>query len=182
MKKCMSMHQPWASLLMAGIKKHEGRSWYTSHHIEDDFGLLPQPNQSIRMKWKWWRNSIELITMVSMEQFKRLVVQTKDKKTHLISLRRQIHWVSKAVSNGSTTGLCFSSSKSIHSTFKIVAELLNHHHFFRIVYHKKSIDRAIQMVNQKVHMFSFVQIHKNFPWNSQSVARTKYVSNHFGFN
>lgn len=31
MKKCMSMHQPWASLLIAGIKRHEGRSWYTSH-------------------------------------------------------------------------------------------------------------------------------------------------------
>ncbi|KAA0202439.1 hypothetical protein HAZT_HAZT001402 [Hyalella azteca] len=29
--KCLSMHQPWASLLIAGIKKHEGRSWY-SHH------------------------------------------------------------------------------------------------------------------------------------------------------
>ncbi|XP_064618936.1 activating signal cointegrator 1-like isoform X2 [Lineus longissimus] len=28
---CMSMHQPWASLLVAGIKKHEGRTWYTSH-------------------------------------------------------------------------------------------------------------------------------------------------------
>lgn len=25
------MHQPWASLVVAGIKKHEGRSWYTSH-------------------------------------------------------------------------------------------------------------------------------------------------------
>lgn len=30
-KACMSMHQPWASLLVAGIKKHEGRSWYTGH-------------------------------------------------------------------------------------------------------------------------------------------------------
>lgn len=28
---CLSMHQPWASLLVLGIKKHEGRSWYTSH-------------------------------------------------------------------------------------------------------------------------------------------------------
>ncbi|ELT87196.1 hypothetical protein CAPTEDRAFT_221890 [Capitella teleta] len=28
---CMSMHQPWASLLILGIKKHEGRSWYSSH-------------------------------------------------------------------------------------------------------------------------------------------------------
>ncbi|XP_077300872.1 activating signal cointegrator 1 [Arctopsyche grandis] len=28
---CLSMHQPWASLLIAGIKMHEGRSWYTSH-------------------------------------------------------------------------------------------------------------------------------------------------------
>lgn len=27
----MSMHQPWASLVVAGIKRHEGRSWYTSH-------------------------------------------------------------------------------------------------------------------------------------------------------
>jgi activating signal cointegrator 1 len=31
-QKCaMSMHQPWASLLIAGIKMHEGRSWYTAH-------------------------------------------------------------------------------------------------------------------------------------------------------
>lgn len=28
---CLSMHQPWASLLVVGIKKVEGRSWYTSH-------------------------------------------------------------------------------------------------------------------------------------------------------
>ena len=26
---CMSMHQPWASLLVCGIKKHEGRTWNT---------------------------------------------------------------------------------------------------------------------------------------------------------
>uniref|UniRef100_S4PG71 Activating signal cointegrator 1 n=2 Tax=Pararge aegeria TaxID=116150 RepID=S4PG71_9NEOP len=29
--KCLSMHQPWASLLVEGIKRHEGRTWYTSH-------------------------------------------------------------------------------------------------------------------------------------------------------
>ncbi|XP_032806636.1 activating signal cointegrator 1 isoform X1 [Petromyzon marinus] len=28
---CLSMHQPWASLLVKGIKKSEGRTWYTSH-------------------------------------------------------------------------------------------------------------------------------------------------------
>ncbi|XP_076391252.1 activating signal cointegrator 1 isoform X1 [Megachile rotundata] len=28
---CLSMHQPYASLLVAGIKIHEGRIWYTSH-------------------------------------------------------------------------------------------------------------------------------------------------------
>ncbi|XP_029980505.1 activating signal cointegrator 1 isoform X2 [Sphaeramia orbicularis] len=28
---CLSMHQPWASLLIKGIKRVEGRSWYTSH-------------------------------------------------------------------------------------------------------------------------------------------------------
>uniref|UniRef100_A0A0B6ZWX8 ASCH domain-containing protein n=2 Tax=Arion vulgaris TaxID=1028688 RepID=A0A0B6ZWX8_9EUPU len=28
---CLSMHQPWASLLVAGIKMHEGRTWYTAH-------------------------------------------------------------------------------------------------------------------------------------------------------
>lgn len=28
---CLSMHQPWASLLVVGIKKHEGRVWYHSH-------------------------------------------------------------------------------------------------------------------------------------------------------
>ncbi|XP_004529628.1 activating signal cointegrator 1 [Ceratitis capitata] len=31
MRNCLSMHQPWASLLVAGIKKHEGRSWYSEH-------------------------------------------------------------------------------------------------------------------------------------------------------
>ncbi|KAK3924882.1 Activating signal cointegrator 1 [Frankliniella fusca] len=29
--RCLSMHQPWASLLISGIKLHEGRNWYTSH-------------------------------------------------------------------------------------------------------------------------------------------------------
>ncbi|CAB4033607.1 Hypothetical predicted protein, partial [Paramuricea clavata] len=29
--KCLSMHQPWASLLVCGIKRAEGRSWYTTH-------------------------------------------------------------------------------------------------------------------------------------------------------
>lgn len=28
---CMSLHQPLASLLIKGIKKHEGRSWYSAH-------------------------------------------------------------------------------------------------------------------------------------------------------
>ncbi len=28
---CLSMHQPWASLLVAGIKTHEGRSWPTKY-------------------------------------------------------------------------------------------------------------------------------------------------------
>ena len=28
---CLSMHQPWASLLVMGIKQHEGRSWYSAH-------------------------------------------------------------------------------------------------------------------------------------------------------
>ncbi|XP_078285857.1 activating signal cointegrator 1 [Rhinoraja longicauda] len=28
---CLSMHQPWASLLVQGIKTVEGRTWYTSH-------------------------------------------------------------------------------------------------------------------------------------------------------
>lgn len=28
---CLSMHQPWASLLVAGIKVHEGRTWSSDH-------------------------------------------------------------------------------------------------------------------------------------------------------
>ena len=28
---CLSMHQPWASLLVCGIKRIEGRAWYTTH-------------------------------------------------------------------------------------------------------------------------------------------------------
>ncbi|KAB5558860.1 hypothetical protein PHYPO_G00022060 [Pangasianodon hypophthalmus] len=28
---CLSMHQPWASLLTCGIKRVEGRTWYSSH-------------------------------------------------------------------------------------------------------------------------------------------------------
>ncbi|CAK1553049.1 unnamed protein product [Leptosia nina] len=29
--RCLSMHQPWASLLVEGIKLAEGRTWYTNH-------------------------------------------------------------------------------------------------------------------------------------------------------
>ncbi|XP_023348454.1 activating signal cointegrator 1 [Eurytemora carolleeae] len=28
---CLSMHQPWASLLVIGVKLHEGRTWYSNH-------------------------------------------------------------------------------------------------------------------------------------------------------
>ncbi|KAJ8304364.1 hypothetical protein KUTeg_017947 [Tegillarca granosa] len=28
---CLSMHQPWALLLVKGIKMHEGRTWYSAH-------------------------------------------------------------------------------------------------------------------------------------------------------
>uniref|UniRef100_A0A8D8YRY8 Activating signal cointegrator 1 n=1 Tax=Cacopsylla melanoneura TaxID=428564 RepID=A0A8D8YRY8_9HEMI len=28
---CLSIHQPWATLLVKGIKKEEGRTWYTPH-------------------------------------------------------------------------------------------------------------------------------------------------------
>ncbi|CAM9945696.1 unnamed protein product, partial [Choristocarpus tenellus] len=28
---CITLHQPWASLLVMGIKRVEGRSWGTSH-------------------------------------------------------------------------------------------------------------------------------------------------------
>lgn len=28
---CLTMHQPWASLLVAGVKRVEGRSWHTDH-------------------------------------------------------------------------------------------------------------------------------------------------------
>ncbi|KAF7232402.1 hypothetical protein EG68_09814 [Paragonimus skrjabini miyazakii] len=28
---CLSMHQPWASLLVRGIKRDEGRTWYSAH-------------------------------------------------------------------------------------------------------------------------------------------------------
>lgn len=29
--ECLSMHQPWASLLVYGIKRIEGRNWPTNH-------------------------------------------------------------------------------------------------------------------------------------------------------
>ena len=28
---CLTMHQPWASYLISGIKMHEGRTWYSPH-------------------------------------------------------------------------------------------------------------------------------------------------------
>lgn len=31
MAVCISMHQPWASLLVYGIKRIEGREWPTEH-------------------------------------------------------------------------------------------------------------------------------------------------------
>jgi len=42
---CISMHQPWASLLVYGIKTVEGRSWPTTHR---GTVLPPNPNRTVR--------------------------------------------------------------------------------------------------------------------------------------
>lgn len=44
----LSMHQPWATLLIKGIKKHEGRSWYTAYRGRlwiHAAGVKPEPEQ-----------------------------------------------------------------------------------------------------------------------------------------
>lgn len=57
MKNCLSMHQPWASLLIAGIKKHEGRSWYT--HTRGRLWIAstakPVTKEDIEMMEKFYR-------------------------------------------------------------------------------------------------------------------------------
>lgn len=47
---CVSVHQPYASLLVSGIKKHEGRSWYTAHRGRLWIASAAKPplNQEIR--------------------------------------------------------------------------------------------------------------------------------------
>lgn len=45
---CLSMHQPWASLLITGIKLHEGRTWYSPHRGRlwiAAAGKTPQENE-----------------------------------------------------------------------------------------------------------------------------------------
>ena len=37
---CLSLHQPWASLLVYGIKMLEGRNWYTSHRGKSEICSL----------------------------------------------------------------------------------------------------------------------------------------------
>ena len=53
----MSMHQPWASLLIAGIKKHEGRSWYTSHRGRLWIASTAKPvdPEEVKMMEKFYR-------------------------------------------------------------------------------------------------------------------------------
>lgn len=54
----MSMHQPWASLLIAGIKKHEGRSWYTSHRGRLWIAATAKPvdPDEVKMMEKFYRS------------------------------------------------------------------------------------------------------------------------------
>lgn len=52
---------------------------------------------------------------------------------------------------------------------------------FRIVYHKKSTVQCIQMVNRRVHLFSFARIHKSYPSNSPSRALIKFVRGKYLF-
>jgi hypothetical protein len=49
----MSMHQPWASLLVYGIKKHEGRSWTHSHRGRLWIAsTVQEPSDSLIKEWE----------------------------------------------------------------------------------------------------------------------------------
>lgn len=58
LRSCISMHQPWASLLVAGIKKHEGRSWYASHRGRLWIAATAKPveRDEIEMMEKFYRH------------------------------------------------------------------------------------------------------------------------------
>ncbi|XP_063705617.1 activating signal cointegrator 1 [Culicoides brevitarsis] len=57
MRNCLSMHQPWASLLIAGIKMHEGRSWYT--HVRGRLWIAstakPAEKEDIEMMERFYK-------------------------------------------------------------------------------------------------------------------------------
>lgn len=57
-RSCLSMHQPWASLLVYGIKKVEGRSWQTNHRGRLWIASTAQPvsQEAIQEAETYYRN------------------------------------------------------------------------------------------------------------------------------
>lgn len=66
MKNCMSMHQPWASMLVSGIKRHEGRSWYSAHRGRLWIASTAKP--------------VEMDEVKKMEQFYKALYNDEDIK------------------------------------------------------------------------------------------------------
>uniref|UniRef100_A0A8D0GIP2 Activating signal cointegrator 1 n=1 Tax=Sphenodon punctatus TaxID=8508 RepID=A0A8D0GIP2_SPHPU len=90
---CLSMHQPWASLLVKGIKRVEGRTWYTSHRgrlwiaataktpssqeiseLEATYRVLLQKDADFPKDYPsgCLLGCVDLIDCLSQEQFKEL--------------------------------------------------------------------------------------------------------------
>lgn len=80
LRSCISMHQPWASLLVAGIKKHEGRSWYASHRGRLWIAATAKPveRQEIEMMETFYRRHYKGIARAKDAPHPVCIVITED--------------------------------------------------------------------------------------------------------
>lgn len=124
LRKCISMHQPWASLLVAGIKKHEGRPWYTSHRGRLWIASTAKP--------------VEPEAIQYMEKFYR-----RHYNDDSIEFPNQYP-------SGCLLGCALVQVKR-NKCLEVLRRFSNSFYFHRIACRKKSIVKFIQMVNRTVH-------------------------------
>lgn len=138
LRSCMSMHQPWASLLVAGIKKHEGRPWYTSHRGRLWIASTAKP--------------VDVEEVRQMEQFYRAYYNGK----------KALVFTDVFVWFRHVNNFLFPQMIQLNFPFNTHRDVYWDVFWSKIVYHKRSTVNNFQPASRKVRSYSFVRKHRSF--------------------
>lgn len=171
LKCCMSMHQPYASLLVAGIKRHEGRSWYTAHRGRLWIAATSKPvdNDEVKRVEDFYRRLYDDPQLHFPDQYPSgcllgcVLVQVKLFSLLSSDFRRySTFWINLVLSI---------NMKIYRNSF-----IAFFNYVFRTACRRKTIVSCIHAESLKVHLSLFATSHKSCQYDFPFEANIKFVS------